>query len=224
MSQQLIRDVGITYGDEALVSFYVELLRYGLALAVLCNRSAHHLPLGVGLSLYVLLRFVQDILELGDKSLSEWRTLGSIGVMKSMTAEMPDSTNMARAWASVPLAWSSGTTLGSLIGGELARPADRFPSIFGGSEITFYLAVRGPCYCLSVGMVCRCSLLEEPLAFAKLHDVMGPKQLWLFSVACGTIAARSSTVRQSSDAIGEELTRPVELKDTSWVSRRSMRR
>jgi hypothetical protein len=121
---------------------------YDLALAVFCDRSAHHFPLESSFGLYrsqtcpadwivrtlllnVLLRFVQDILELGDKvcpvsalfsestfiSCCNSRCLngalnGNIGVMKSMTAEMTDSTNLARAWAYLPLAWSSGTTLG----------------------------------------------------------------------------------------------------------------
>jgi hypothetical protein len=124
---------------------------YDLALAVLCDRSAHHFPLESSLGLYrsqtcptnwtvrtlplnVLLWFVQDILELGDKvypfsasalfssestftSYCHSRCLngalnGNIGVMKSITAEMTDSTNVARAWAFLPLAWSSGTTLG----------------------------------------------------------------------------------------------------------------
>jgi len=59
---------------------------------------------------------------------------GNIGIMKSMTAEITDSTNMAQAYAFLPLVWASGATLGPLIGGGLARPADRFPHIFGRSE------------------------------------------------------------------------------------------
>jgi hypothetical protein len=40
---------------------------------------------------------------------------GNIGVMKSVTAEITDSTNMARAWAFVPVAWSTGATLGYIL-------------------------------------------------------------------------------------------------------------
>jgi len=59
---------------------------------------------------------------------------GNIGVMKSMIAEITDSTNIAQAYAYMPIAWSSGSTLGPIIGGSLSRPAERFPHLFGTSE------------------------------------------------------------------------------------------
>ena len=37
---------------------------------------------------------------------------GNIGVMKSMLAEITDSTNIAQAYAFLPIAWSTGATLG----------------------------------------------------------------------------------------------------------------
>ena len=37
---------------------------------------------------------------------------GNIGVIKSMLAEMTDETNMARAFAIVPLSWFIGNALG----------------------------------------------------------------------------------------------------------------
>jgi hypothetical protein len=66
--------------------------------------------------------------------------------------EITDSTNLAQAYAYMPIAWSSGGTLGyvplifliasvtkdpfrsPLIGGSLSRPADRFPNLFGHSQ------------------------------------------------------------------------------------------
>jgi len=56
---------------------------------------------------------------------------GNIGVMKSMTMEITDSTNIAQAYSILPITWSVGTTVGPLIGGSLARPAERFPKVFG---------------------------------------------------------------------------------------------
>jgi hypothetical protein len=73
---------------------------------------------------------------------------GNIGVMKSMLAEMTDETNMARAFALIPLTWSIGSALGCVsspllewlrnerhvrrpyIGGSLSRPHDHWPDIF----------------------------------------------------------------------------------------------
>ena len=72
--------------------------------------------------------------------------------MKSMMVEITGATNLARAYSYMPLAWSSGATLGLVllinicglahstahhmcspyIGGSLSKPADRFPDVFGG--------------------------------------------------------------------------------------------
>ncbi|KAI0329056.1 MFS general substrate transporter [Cubamyces sp. BRFM 1775] len=59
---------------------------------------------------------------------------GNIGVMKSMLAEITDPSNIAQAYAFMPIAWSTGATLGPIIGGSLSRPAERFPNVFGHSE------------------------------------------------------------------------------------------
>ena len=75
---------------------------------------------------------------------------GNIGIIKSMIAEITDSTNIARAYGLMPIAWSTGTTLGydiiptlqtriehfcrPMIGGFLLKPAERYPAIFGQSE------------------------------------------------------------------------------------------
>ncbi|KAG2070151.1 MFS general substrate transporter [Suillus decipiens] len=146
-SPQLIRDIGITHGDEALVSFYVGLL-YSLFFATEALTIFHWSRLSdyIGRKPVLLIGLFGLSLSMFCFGLSKtfWSLVisrclngalnGNIGVMKSMTAEMTDPTNMARAWGFLPLAWSSGSALGPLIGGELARPADRFPNIFGGSE------------------------------------------------------------------------------------------
>ncbi|KAF8630252.1 hypothetical protein AX15_003029 [Amanita polypyramis BW_CC] len=59
---------------------------------------------------------------------------GNIGVIKSMMAELTDETNISRAYAYMPIAWSTGGTIGPIIGGSLSRPAERFPSLFGNNE------------------------------------------------------------------------------------------
>ncbi|KIL59877.1 hypothetical protein M378DRAFT_965882 [Amanita muscaria Koide BX008] len=59
---------------------------------------------------------------------------GNIGVIKSMMAELTDETNISTAYAYMPIAWSTGGTLGPIIGGSLSRPAERFPRLFGNNE------------------------------------------------------------------------------------------
>jgi MFS family permease len=144
---QLIRDIGITRGEEAFVSFYVGLL-HSLFFATEALTVFHWSRLSdyIGRKPVLLIGLFGLSLSMFCFGLSKtfWSLVisrclngalnGNIGVMKSMTAEMTDSTNMALAWALLPFAWSCGSTLGPLIGGELARPADRFPNIFGNSE------------------------------------------------------------------------------------------
>ncbi|KAI0695191.1 MFS general substrate transporter [Cerioporus squamosus] len=55
---------------------------------------------------------------------------GNTGVMKSMMGELTDSTNIAKGFAYIPVAWASGATIGPLIGGQLAKPHDRWPNVF----------------------------------------------------------------------------------------------
>ncbi|TEB39446.1 MFS general substrate transporter [Coprinellus micaceus] len=52
---------------------------------------------------------------------------GNIGVMKSAMGELTDSSNRAEAFALLPVVWAAGASFGPLLGGSLARPADRFP-------------------------------------------------------------------------------------------------
>ncbi|KAH7926035.1 MFS general substrate transporter [Leucogyrophana mollusca] len=57
---------------------------------------------------------------------------GNLGVMKSMIAELTDSTNMAQGFSLIPIVWCVGATIGPFMGGALARPHERFPGVFSG--------------------------------------------------------------------------------------------
>ncbi|KAI0671564.1 MFS general substrate transporter [Trametes maxima] len=144
---ELIRNIGITHGDETRVGYYVGLMQSIFfatqALTVLhWSRISDHIGrkpvimtglMGLSLSMYcfglsrtfwgaVISRSLNGALN------------GNIGVMKSMLAEITDPTNIAQAYAFLPIAWSTGATLGPIIGGSLSRPAERFPNLFGHSE------------------------------------------------------------------------------------------
>ncbi|KAF7330235.1 Major facilitator superfamily multidrug-resistance DHA1 sub-family [Mycena venus] len=152
---QLMRDIGVTHGDETKVGYYVGIMVHTSsppsptpaestqqsiffltqAMTVLhWSRLSDHIGrkpviliglFGLSLSMYcfslsrtfwglVLSRSLNGALN------------GNIGVIKSIVAELTDSTNIAQAYAYMPIAWSTGSTLGPIIGGFLARPADRF--------------------------------------------------------------------------------------------------
>ncbi|KAH9054507.1 MFS general substrate transporter [Lactarius vividus] len=55
---------------------------------------------------------------------------GDTGVVKSITAELTDETNIAQGFSMLPMARSLGYVIGPLIGGVLSRPQDRWPHIF----------------------------------------------------------------------------------------------
>ncbi|KAF9219758.1 MFS general substrate transporter [Gyrodon lividus] len=143
---QLIRDIGITNGEDSRVGYYVGLMYSLFFLTEACtifhwSRVSDQIGrkpvlltglFGLSVSMYcfglattfwglVLSRCLNGALN------------GNIGVMKSMVAEITDSTNMAQAYGILPFSWAFGSTVGPLIGGSLAKPADRFPEIFGNS-------------------------------------------------------------------------------------------
>ncbi|KXN88656.1 hypothetical protein AN958_06924 [Leucoagaricus sp. SymC.cos] len=144
---QLIRDLGITGGDESKVGYYVGIMQslffFTQAFTVLhwsrLSDSIGRKPviltglLGLSMSMYcfglsttfwglVLSRALNGALN------------GNIGVIKSMMAELTDSTNISQAYAYMPIAWSTGGTLGPIIGGSLSHPVERFPSLFGHND------------------------------------------------------------------------------------------
>ncbi|KAE9402502.1 MFS general substrate transporter [Gymnopus androsaceus JB14] len=155
---QLIRDIGITGGDETKVGHYVGLLQslffLTQAMTVLhwsrISDRVGRKPVilvglfGLSMSMYcfglsttfwglVLSRSLNGALN------------GNIGVIKSIMAEMTDATNISQAYAYMPIAWSTGGVLGPMIGGALANPAKQFPHLFGDNEFLKMYPYFLPC-------------------------------------------------------------------------------
>ncbi|KAG6370820.1 major facilitator superfamily domain-containing protein [Boletus reticuloceps] len=177
---QLIRDIGITNGDETQVGYYVGLMHSLFfatqALTVLhWSRLSDHIGrkpviltglFGLSASMYcfglsrtfwglVLSRSLNGALN------------GNIGVMKSMMAEITDATNLPQAYAYMPIAWSSGATLGPYIGGSLSNPVDRFPDVFGHWDFfkthPYFLACAVPATFTAVAWLVTVLFLKETL-------------------------------------------------------------
>ncbi|EGN95009.1 hypothetical protein SERLA73DRAFT_113718 [Serpula lacrymans var. lacrymans S7.3] len=194
---QLIRDIGITNGDEARVGYYVGLLHSLFfateALTVLhWSRVSDHIGrkpviilgmFGLSISMFcfglsktfwglVLSRCLNGALN------------GNIGVMKSLVAEITDSTNMPHAYAYLPMAWSTGGALGPLIGGTLERPAERFPNIFGQSAFFKTYPYFLPCaipaifsmVCLFVSLFFLKETVPSPLRFGRIINRCHPQR------------------------------------------------
>ncbi|KAF8640233.1 hypothetical protein AX16_010129 [Volvariella volvacea WC 439] len=99
---------------------------------------------------------------------------GNIGVSKSVMAELSDSTNMADAFSMIPLMWSVGSTLGPIIGGIFARPAQRWPDTLGRIELFKEYPYLLPCaissfLALISGIIASLSLKETLPSAIKRH-------------------------------------------------------
>ncbi|TDL19281.1 member of major facilitator superfamily multidrug-resistance, DHA1 sub-family [Rickenella mellea] len=144
---QLVRELGVTGGDDKKLGYYVGLVHSAFfateTLTVLhWSRASDYIGrkpvvatglFGVSLAMYIFGLSKTFWALLISRCLAGGLT-GNVGVMKSVMAELTDSTNVARAFAYSPIAWSTGATLGPLVGGVFSHPAENFPRVFGGSE------------------------------------------------------------------------------------------
>jgi MFS family permease len=114
---------------------------------------------------------------------------GNIGVIKSMMVEITDSTNLAQAYAYMPIAWSSGGALGPLIGGLLSRPADRFPNTFGHLQF-----MKTYPYFLACAVPATFSILAWVVMFLFLQETV-PSRVTLWRLLKGESREHSTPVK-----------------------------
>ncbi|KIY71228.1 MFS general substrate transporter [Cylindrobasidium torrendii FP15055 ss-10] len=143
-----VRLTGVTGGDETRTGYYSGIIgsvffaaecvsvvywarasdKHGRRVVLLLG------PFGLGIALVffglakhfwmlVVLRALQGVFN------------GNIGVSKTVMAELTDATNIGDAFALGPMMWGIGITIGPIIGGLLASPAQTWPRVFG--KITF---------------------------------------------------------------------------------------
>ncbi|KAG2107268.1 major facilitator superfamily domain-containing protein [Suillus discolor] len=216
---QLIRDIGITDGDETRVGYYVGLMVSLFfatqALTVLhWSRISDHIGrkpviltglFGLSISMYcfglsrtffglVLSRALNGALN------------GNIGVIKSMMVELTDSTNLAQAYAYMPIAWSSGGAIGPLIGGSLSRPADRFPNIFGHSQL-----MKTYPYFLACAVPATFSVLAWVVTFLFLQETV-PTRVTLWQLLKGKSREHTTSLKGPVTSTG--LTDSLSTEDT----------
>ncbi|KAJ7470767.1 major facilitator superfamily domain-containing protein [Mycena latifolia] len=158
---QLVRDTGITGGEETKTGYFAGIIESVFFLAE-CLTVVHFgrasdrygrrpvllfAPLGLALSMLgfglskrfwslVVFRCMQGAFN------------GNIGVSKSVMAEISDSTNSAEIYSllrNLPFMWTVGVTLGPLIGGTFAEPAARYPDTLGKIQILRKYPYLLPC-------------------------------------------------------------------------------
>ncbi|KAG1779058.1 major facilitator superfamily domain-containing protein [Suillus placidus] len=141
---QLVRSTGITGGDERKTGYYaglIESLYYAVEAVTILQwgRVSDHIGrkpvilvglFGVTLSI-VSFGFSNRFWMIILSRCAQGALNGNIGVVKCNMTEITDASNMAQAFAWLPLAWATGYTLGFLIGGVLSDPAAKWPNSVG---------------------------------------------------------------------------------------------
>ncbi|KAG1768481.1 MFS multidrug-resistance DHA1 sub-family [Suillus occidentalis] len=155
---QLIRDIGVTHGDESQVGHYVGILQSSyFAAHALTIFHWSRLSDQIGRKPVLLAALLAISVSMFSFGLSKTfldlvfsRAIcgafnGINGVVNSMVIDITDETNMPKAYGYMPVPWMIGTIAGPLIGGSLSRPADGFPDIFGRSELLKTYPYLLPC-------------------------------------------------------------------------------
>ncbi|KAJ7701233.1 major facilitator superfamily domain-containing protein [Mycena rosella] len=97
---------------------------------------------------------------------------GNIGVVKTVMAEIADTSNLAQIMALIPLAFSSGSTLGPIIGGLFSDPADHWPNSFGKFRILREHPYLLPCS--AVGLISLSCFFFALVALKEVTPVLYP--------------------------------------------------
>ena len=97
---------------------------------------------------------------------------GGIGVIRTTVAEMvPERELQPRAFSVMPLVWSTGSILGPVVGGVLAKPAVNFPQAFGNS----WLLKQFP-FALPNLVACGLYVFGLPTGFLFLKETLETKR------------------------------------------------
>jgi len=219
---ELIRDLGVTHGNESQVGYYVGMMQSIFFLTQACtvlhwssiSDRVGRKPViltglfGLSVSMYcfglsrtfwglVLSRSLNGALN------------GNIGVIKSMMADLTDETNISKAYAYMPIAWSTGGTLGPIIGGSLSRPAEIFPRLFGDNDFLkkypYFLPCAVPATFSVIAWLVTFFFLEEtapsPISLSELFNIRkGNPNLALQNV----VGSQNLSVTETPVATGKD--------------------
>ncbi|KAG6872736.1 hypothetical protein C0995_007057 [Termitomyces sp. Mi166 len=216
---QLIRDIGITNGNETQVGYYVGLMQslffLTQALTVLhWSRTSDFIGrkpvlliglLGLSLSMYCF-----------GLSSTFWGLVLSRCLNGALNPVRWKHRCNEKAYAYQPIAWSTGGTLGPIIGGSLSRPAERFPELFGNNELLkkypYFLPCAVPATYTAIAWLITFLFFKEtlksPVSISRLFKLRKAK---VDSPVKGVIRSQDSLTPQDPDACDEE--KPLPLRD-----------
>ncbi|KAG6849613.1 hypothetical protein H0H93_006896 [Arthromyces matolae] len=177
---QFVRDTGVTKGDERRTGYYAGIIEStffiteGLTV-VYWGRASDYFgrrpilllgPLGLALAM-LSFGLSTDFLSMVVSRCMQGAFNGNIGVSKTVMGEITDSTNVADAFAMIPLMWTTGTTIAPIIGGLLSQPATRWPDLFG--KIPFFQQYP---YLLPCAVAALISVLTAVCGFMGLKETL----------------------------------------------------
>ncbi|KAL0952962.1 hypothetical protein HGRIS_007173 [Hohenbuehelia grisea] len=183
---QFVRETGVTHGDESKTGYYAGVVGTVFLLAecftvLLWGRASDRvgrkpiLLMGmIGLSVSMLwfgLSTQYPSLVLARAAQGVFN--GNVGVSRNVIAEITDPSNVADAFAFIPVFLGIGQTAGPLIGGALSRPTEAWPRVFGRTGLLLEHPYLLPC--LVTGFY---SLLCFVLGSVYLKETLPTAHLW----------------------------------------------
>ncbi|KAG2359958.1 major facilitator superfamily domain-containing protein [Suillus spraguei] len=178
---QLIRDIGVTHGDETRVGYYVGILRSSsyvaqtLTILYWCQLSdcIGRKPL----ILMALFAIASTMLSFGLSRSFLGLLVSRIicgafdahnGLIKNLLMDITDATNLPKAYAYLQISFMLSAIIGPIAGGSLSQPTDRFPETFGHSELLktypYLLSCAVPVVCASIALLVTYFCLKESVS------------------------------------------------------------
>ncbi|KAM6503907.1 Major facilitator superfamily domain containing protein [Amanita muscaria] len=160
---QFVQETGITQGDEQRTGYFTGILLSVAPIAeatsvILWGMASDRVgrrpilmfgPLGLALAILAFGMSTQYwLLVIFHFSVGVFS--GNIALSKTVIGEITDSTNIADAYALLPVAWTVGQIIGPFIGGFLAQSTLRWPDTFGKFEYLRKHPYFLPCFAASL--------------------------------------------------------------------------
>ncbi|KAG2359963.1 major facilitator superfamily domain-containing protein [Suillus spraguei] len=178
---QLVRDIGVTRGDETQVGYYVGILHSSYyvtqTLTILYwSQLSDHIgrkPLILLASFAIASTMLSFGLSRSFLGLLVSRIIcgafnAQNGVIKNSLMDITNATNLPKAYAYLQISFMLAAIIGPIAGGLLSQPADRFPEIFGHSELLKTYPYLLPCavsvICASIAWLVTCFYLRESVS------------------------------------------------------------
>ncbi|KAG2064027.1 MFS multidrug-resistance DHA1 sub-family [Suillus decipiens] len=225
---QLIRDIGMTHGDETQVGYYVGMLRSSFYVAqtltiLYCRQLSDHIgrkPLVLMASFAIgstMMSFGLSRTFLG--LLASRIICGAFdaqnSIIKKMLMDITDAMNLPKAYAYYQISFMLAAIIGPIAGGSLSQPADRFPDIFGCLELLktypYLLSCVVPVICASIACLVTYFWLKESVpTWAPFWDLI---KEW-FLLQSYAKPSKSNTLPSYGEANSKEISpKPLPLCD-----------